>query len=284
MSTPDLAGKVAVVTGATAGIGKEIARGLARLGAEVVLPCRSPERGRAARDELARTTGNERVSVAAFDAASQVSIRAFASELRAKHARLDILVNNAGCWSTERKTSPEGLELTWATNVLGYHLLTQLLLDPLRAAGRARIVNVASKLAGDLDLADLGLERRGYEGLLAYKQSKQANRMLTWALAERLAGTGVTANAAHPGFVDSELFREAKGLRGVAVRLAAFFVAKTPAQGADTMVWLASSPDVEGVTGKFWDERRESRCRFRDPAAVTALWEICERLTADRPA
>jgi NAD(P)-dependent dehydrogenase (short-subunit alcohol dehydrogenase family) len=164
--------------------------------------------------------------------------------------------------------------------VLGYFLLTRLLLPPLRSAGAARIVNVSSRYAGQLDLTDVEFRRRPYRGRDAYAQSKQANRMLTWALARRLEGTGVTANAVHPGFVDTGLFRKAGGLTGWIAAASAKLTALTPEEGADTVVWLAASPEVGGLSGRFWSDRRERRCRFRNAEAEEALWETCAAMTS----
>jgi NAD(P)-dependent dehydrogenase (short-subunit alcohol dehydrogenase family) len=284
MSEPvraDLSGRTCLVTGASAGIGLATARELARLGARVVMAVRDPEKGERARRSVMGATGRE-VEMAVVDLARQESIRRFARDVSARHPRLDVLVNNAGIWSERRRVSPDGIELTWATNVLGYFLATELLLPALLAAGSARVVNVASQLAGDLDLGDVQFERRPWSGRTAYAQSKQADRMLTWALARRLDGTGVAANAMHPGFVATEIFGKGGGLVSLASSLYSKVRAKRPEEGADTVVWLAASPDVEGRSGRFWIDRQERRCRFRDEAGEEALWELCGRMS--RPA
>jgi NAD(P)-dependent dehydrogenase (short-subunit alcohol dehydrogenase family) len=275
----DLAGKTCVVTGASSGIGRAAARELARLGARVVLAVRDPRRGDTARREIVAATGNPEVDVMRVDVAHQRSIHAFARDFAVRHPRLDALVNNAGIWTERRRTSPDGIELTWATNVLGYHLLTALLLPALRTAGRARVVNVASQLAGDLDLTDVEFERRRYSGRSAYAQSKQADRMLTWALARRLKGSGVTANAMHPGFVATGIFAKGGGLVGLSAALYAKMKAKPPEEGADTVVWLAASAEVEGRSGVFWIDRQERRCRFRSTDAEERLWALCDTMT-----
>jgi NAD(P)-dependent dehydrogenase (short-subunit alcohol dehydrogenase family) len=250
----DLAGKTVLVTGASAGIGLAAARGIAGLGARVVMAVRNAEKGARARRSVVEGTGRE-VEVAVVDVASRESVRAFARDLAARHRRLDVLVNNAGIWSERRRVGPDGIELVWATNVLGSFQVTELLLPLLRAAGTARVVNVASQLAGGLDLADVEFARRPWSGRAAYAQSKQADRMLTWALARRLEGTGVTANAMHPGFVASELFDKGGGPISFAASVYAKLCGRRPEEGADTVVWLAASPEVEGRNGLYWIER-----------------------------
>jgi NAD(P)-dependent dehydrogenase (short-subunit alcohol dehydrogenase family) len=263
-----------LVTGANSGIGFEIARGLARTGAHVVLACRDPVKGEAARKQIADETGkdsrNPAVDLLIVDLASQRSIRSAAQELTASHRALDVLVNNAGVTVPSRRESTDGIELTFATNVLAYYLLTTLLLGSLRRAPAARIVNVASMMAYGLDLADVEFKRRRYGISTAYAQSKQADRMLTWYLAHQLEGASVTANAMHPGAVNTALLHAlAPGFRGI-----------TPAKGADTAIWLATSPDLKGVNGRFWSDRREQSCQFRSERDEQALWSLCERMTA----
>ena len=278
----DLSGKTCLVTGASAGIGKAAATELARLGARVVMAVRDPEKGERARREVLGATGRAAVELAVVDLESQASIRAFAAELARRLPALDVLVNNAGVWTSRKAKSPDGIERTWATNVLGYHLATELLLPLLRRAPRARIVNVASQLAGGLELDDVQFDRRPYDGRKAYAQSKQADRMLTWSLARRLAGTSVTANALHPGFVATEIFGKGGGIVGMAAALYSKLRARRPEEGADTVVWLAASPDVEGRSGLFWVDRQERRCRFRDEAQEDALAALCRSMAPVR--
>lgn len=282
MSEPiraDLSGKTCVVTGANAGIGKAVARQLARLGARVVLACRNPEKGEAARRELEGATGNHDLAVMTVDLSSRRSIDAFAEGFAKRHPALHVLVNNAGVWLEKPQESADRIEMTWATNVLGYFRLTDRLLPALKAAPAARVVNVASQLAGGLDLADVEFKKRAYGGRAAYAQSKQADRMLTWALARRLEGTTVTANALHPGFVSTELFGKAGGLFAVAASAYAKLGARKPERGADTAAWLAAAPEVQGRNGLFWIDRQERRCRLRDPGAEEALWTLCLEMT-----
>lgn len=271
-------GRTCLVTGASAGIGLAAARELAGMGARVVMAVRDPAKGERARQSIVAATGGD-AELVIVDLASQASIRAFARDLAARHPRLDVLVNNAGIWQERRRLSPDGIELVWATNVLAYFLVTDLLLPLLQAAGRARVVNVASRLAGGLDLTDVQYERRPWRGRDAYAQSKQADRMLTWALARRLAGTGVTASAMHPGFVATEIFAKGGGLVSLAVSLYSKLRARRPGEGADTVVWLASSPEVAGRSGLFWIDRQERRCRFRDEGSEEALWGLCREMT-----
>ena len=203
-------GKRVIITGPALGIGKEIATQLAALGAQLVLACRGLGRGERTADEIARRTGAKDCVVMRIDTSSQQSIHEFVRQYRERYSRLDVLINNAGINRSQRQTNVDGIELTFATNALGYYVLTRELLDLLRASAPARIVNVASAFASDLDLADLQFERRAYEGRKAYAQSKACDRMVTWALARRLEGSGITANAMAPGLVvQTGLYRDA---------------------------------------------------------------------------
>lgn len=277
----DLSGKIVLVTGASVGIGKEIARNLAGMKARVVMACRNAERGEAARAEIEKETGNRTLEVMLVDLSSQSSIRACARAFASKHPKLDVLVNNAGGWQSDRAVTKDGYELTWGTNVLAYHLLAQLLLPSLKASGKGRIVNVASTMAYGLDFDDLNYEKRKWDPFTAYAQSKQANRMLTWALAEKLAGSGVTANAAHPGWISSEFNRNAKGFMGTVVFTMTRLFAGSTKKGADTPSWLASAPELDGKTGGFFHARKEHTCKFREMAACRRLWDIVEGMTSE---
>jgi NAD(P)-dependent dehydrogenase (short-subunit alcohol dehydrogenase family) len=278
----DLTGRIALVTGATTGIGKEIARGLARLGATVVIGARDRARGDAAVDDIAASGARGQALAMRVDLADQASIRTFAAALAERFDRLDVLVNNAGAWFTDRRESPDGHELTFATNVLGPFLLTELLLDRLHAAGRARVVNVVSSIAAHYDESDLAWSRRPYSGFKVYAQSKQALRMLTWGLAARAQGTGVTANAGAPGFVRTEFNRHAKGFMGAMIGLSARVMATSPQRGADTLLWLAAAPELDGVTGKYFERRAEKDGKFRATGPIAELERICREWT--RPA
>lgn len=271
-------GKRVVITGPTSGIGKEIALGLASLGAELLLGCRDPDKGRRTAEEISQRTGSDHVEVMQVDTSDQASIRGFAKKILSRYQRVDVLINNAGVsrGARLREKSAEGIELTLATNVLGYFLLTRELLQRLRESAPARIVNVASTFASDLDLEDLQFERRHFEGMKAYAQSKACDRLLTWAFARRLENSGVTANAMAPGLVvETGLYRDAPPEVMARLRQRG---GRTPAQGAETAVWLASSPDVEEVSGKFFEQRVEIPCGFRNMATEEKLWTICESL------
>jgi NAD(P)-dependent dehydrogenase (short-subunit alcohol dehydrogenase family) len=213
-----------------------------------------------------------------LDTSSRQSIREFARRCRERYSRLDVLINNAGIYRTRRQIGVDGVELTFATNVLGYFVLTRELLDLLKASAPARIVNVASMYASDLDLADLQFERRPYEGRKAYAQSKACDRMLTWAFARRLEGSGVTANAMAPGLVQTGLYRDTSPSHRLILRIMGIFYGRSVAQGADTAVWLACSPEVEGVNGRFFELRQEMECGFRNMEAEEKLWSACEGL------
>jgi NAD(P)-dependent dehydrogenase (short-subunit alcohol dehydrogenase family) len=271
-------GKIVVVTGATGGIGKEIARGLAKKGATVILGARNAERGEAARAELAKEGGD--VSVMTLDVASQASIRSFAQELRKKRDRLDVLVNNAGAWFTDRRDSPDGVELTWATNVLGPYLLAEELRDLLAKGKPARIVNVVSAFASDYDAKDVELKTRKYDGFKAYGQSKQALRMVTWSQAKRFAELGITANAAAPGFVRTDLNQNAHGFMATMINISARLFGVTPAKGAETPIWVASAPELEKETAKFFDGMKEKESKFREADALAELDAICAKMTS----
>jgi NAD(P)-dependent dehydrogenase (short-subunit alcohol dehydrogenase family) len=273
-----MTGKRVVVTGPTSGIGLEIAVQLAGLGAELILACRDPERGKRTADEIEGRTGAKNCTVMRVDTSSQQSIREFVRQYREKHSRLDVLINNAGINRPRRQTSVDGIELTFATNVLGYFVLTRALLDMLKKSAPARIVNVASTYAGDLDLEDLQFERRAYEGRKVYAQSKACDRMLTWAFARRLEGSRVTANAMAPGLVQTGLYRETPPSQRLLLRVMGLFFGRSAAQGADTAVWLAGSPEAEGVNGRFFEKRREVPCEFRNTEAEEKLWRVCEGL------
>jgi NAD(P)-dependent dehydrogenase (short-subunit alcohol dehydrogenase family) len=274
-------GRVCLVTGATSGVGKETAVALARMGATIVLCGRDQVRGEAALAAVraASPTGSGELLLA--DLSSQRSIRQLAAEMCTRYPALHVLVNNAGGMWHQREVTTDGLERTFATNHLAYFLLTNLLLDQLRAGAPARIVNVSSDahFGAILDFDDLQGDR-GYDWWLAYKRSKLANILFTAELADRLAGSGVTANALHPGVVNTGIARQGSRLFRLGFRIAASFML-TPARGAETIVYLASSPEVEGVSGAYFQKCRpkEPSAPARDPHARHRLWVVSAALT-----
>jgi NAD(P)-dependent dehydrogenase (short-subunit alcohol dehydrogenase family) len=272
--------KICLVTGANSGIGKVTAKALAERGATVIMVSRSREKGEAARDEIVRKTGNKNVDLMTADFSDLSQVRRLAAGVKAKYPRLHILVNNAGTFIDKWTLTVDGYEATFAVNHLGYFLLTEELLDLLKSSAPARIVNVASDAhnRGHIHFDDLNLEK-GYGAWKAYCQSKLANVLFTYELARRLEGTGVTANCVHPGVVGTNLFNSVGGWAGKIVRLFTPFM-RTPEKGADTMIWLASSPEVEGVTGKYFSDRKDQATNPEsyDTAVAARLWEVSERM------
>jgi NAD(P)-dependent dehydrogenase (short-subunit alcohol dehydrogenase family) len=251
----DLTGKVCAITGANSGIGLATARQLARRGATVYLLTRNLERGAAAQARIREDAGHSRVYLEAIDLSSGASVRGCADRIAAQTQRLDILINNAGDAFERRGLSIDGVELTFATNVLGAFVLTNALIPLLQDSAPARIVNVSSggMYLAKLDVNDLQFERKTYDELMAYAQSKRALMMLTELWAKQLKPAGVTVNCMHPGWVDTPLLQT--GLP--AFRQSLRSILRTPAEGADTIVWLAAAPQLAAVTGRFWFDRRE---------------------------
>jgi NAD(P)-dependent dehydrogenase (short-subunit alcohol dehydrogenase family) len=243
-----------------------------------VLACRDLQKGEVARETIMRRTRSEELSIMQLDTSSQSSIREFAREFKRSYSRLDVLVNNAGVSLRKRRKSVDGIELVFATNVLGYHLVTRELVDLLKATAPARIVNVASKFAGHLDLDDLQFERRAFHEIKTYQQSKACNRLLTWALARRLEGSGVTANAMAPGLVQTGLYRETPPALRLLLRVVGVFAGRSVEKGTDTAAWLASSGEVSGMSGRFFELRKEVPCQFRNREVEERLWAACEQL------
>ncbi len=254
--------KIALITGATGAIGEAIARQIAARGYQVVIVARDETKAKRCVREIIRATGNTNVSYELADLSRRAEIYALADRW---DGRLHVLVNAAAVTPRERQETPEGIELQLATNVLGYFWMTQAFSEHLKRSSPSRVVNVASYWAGDLDLSDLEFKRRRYSNGTTYRQSKQANRMLTVAFAERLKPCGVTINACHPGDVNSQLSNNL-GFGGH----------EPPDKGAETPVWLATESIGGQATGKYFEHLRESRCRFgEDREAVEALYEAC---------
>ncbi len=256
--------RIVLITGATGAIGRAMARQLAGHEAtEVVLACRNKEKAQQVVTEIQQATGNPHVRYELVEVAHHASVQALIDRW---HGPLHVLINNAAAAPRQRQETLEGIELQFATNVLGYGWMIAGFSTHLKQSAPARVINVASYWAGDLDLADLEFKRRRYDNGLAYRQSKQADRMLTVAFATRLKSYGVTVNACHPGDVNSQLSNDL-GFHGQT----------RPEEGARTPVWLATSPVGQRETGKYFENRLETRCRFgEDTAAVEALYEACQ--------
>jgi NAD(P)-dependent dehydrogenase (short-subunit alcohol dehydrogenase family) len=268
--------KTALITGATTGIGRETALGLARQGFRVTIVGRDPSRTRDTVEWIKRETANGHIDFLLADLSSQAAVVRLAQEFRETHTRLDVLVNNAGGIFTKRETTVDGLECTWALNHLSYFLLTLELLDLLKACAPARIVNVASAAhtGRTIDFEDLQSEKK-FSAMPVYGRSKLANVLFTYALARRLAGTGVTANCLHPGVVATGFGQGNAGPFRVMLKLAAPFLL-SPAKGALTSIYLASSPEVEGITDKYFAKCKPVRSapNTYDVALQEKLWAV----------
>src|SRR5918997_4814034 len=251
--------KICLITGATSGIGKATAMGLANMGASVVMVGRDQGKGEAVMAEIKQKSNNASVDLMLADLSSQEEIRRLADEFKEAYPRLDVLINNAGVFRSKRITTADGIEMTFAVNLLAYFLLTNLLLDVLETSAPSRIVNVASAdhSNGTIDFDDLQGEN-GYKGAKAYSQSKLANVLFTHELARRLQGTGVTANCLHPGVVGTNLGSGVSGAFGFVVR-ALRPLMRNPKKGAETSIYLASSPEVEASSGGYFVNKTETR-------------------------
>ena len=274
---------IVIVTGANSGIGKATARALASTGARVILACRSTVRGEAALEEISREAGSERVELMELDLASFESVRAFARRFADRYDRLSCLVNNAGVIVRERRFSADGYELQFAVNHLGHFLLTAELFPLLAASAPARVVTVSSGAhkIGRIEFSDINLDRR-YTVFGAYARSKLANVLFTRELSRRAAGTGVTANCVHPGGVATRfgIDRETGAGSGI-MRFVSLFMA-APEKGAETSVYLATSPQVSNTSGEYFVKklpRRPGR-RALDDALARRLWEESERIVS----
>ena len=280
-SNGGMGGKTVLITGGTSGIGKAAALALAAMGANVVVVGRNRERGEAAVEEISARSHNESVELLLADLSVQSEVRGFAQEFQERHDRIDVLVNNAGLVQSKRTETPDGIETTLAINHLAPFLLTNLLLDRLKDSAPSRVITVSSEAQrwGSMDFDDLQ-SRRKYRGFPVYGMTKLANIMFTYELAERLNGTGVSATCLHPGSVGTNFGQNNRGPMALFFRTFKPFM-RSPERGADTLVWLASSPEVEGVSGKYFFDRKEIEAKkvAYDPAARRRLWEISEELT-----
>ena len=276
-----MTGKTCLVTGATAGIGRVTALELAHMGANVVIAGRDPAKCALTANDIREESGNPAVDFLVADLSSQEEVRRLANEFRERHQHLDVLVNNAGAIHMSRRKSVDGIEMTFALNHLSYFLLTNLLLEVLVASSPARVVNVASVVhqKAKIDLFDIHAPRR-YSGFRAYSRSKLCNLLFTYELARRLEGTGVTANALHPGLVASNILSN-NGILGRFLNMLLGIRGISIEAGALTSVYAASSPEMEGVSGKYLDKKKvvPSSARSFDEAQAAALWELSANLT-----
>jgi NAD(P)-dependent dehydrogenase (short-subunit alcohol dehydrogenase family) len=276
MTNTTMAGRICLITGGTSGIGKSTALALAGMGATAVIVGRSASKTAQAVEEIRAATGSKNIDSLLADLSSQAEVRRLADEFRSKYQHLHVLLNNAGAVFIQRQLSVDGIEMTFALNHLAYFLLTNLLLDTLKASAPARIINVSSgaHTNGKIDFDNLQGER-GYTAN-AYSHSKLANILFTVELARRLEGTGVTANALHPGFVATGFAKNNGWLIAAVIGIVAPLIARSPAKGAETSIYLAASPEVEGITGKYFYNSRETRpaARAVDMAVAGKLWDV----------
>ena len=278
----NMLGKVCIVTGANSGIGKATAMGLAQMGATVVMVCRDQVKGEEAQNEIREKSGNEAIDLMLADLASQASIRQLAENIQQRYQQLHVLINNAGGFNLSRRETTDGLEMTFAVNYLAPFLLTNLLLEKLIASAPSRIVNVSSEShqSGYIRMDDLQLEK-GYRIMRAYGQSKLALVLFTYELARRLQGTGVTANCLHPGFVATNIGQNGVGSVGRSITKLIFStLGISPEEGAKTSIYLASSPEIEGVTGKYFAKSIPVRSApiSYDKTLQRQLWEESAKL------
>jgi len=281
-------GKRVLVTGATDGIGKVAALELAKMGAEVIIVGRNPQKTERVVNELKIKSGHSNIEMMIADLSSIEQIRGLATEFLAKYDSLDVLLNNAGAMFNTYQQSVDGLEMTFALNHINYFLLTNLLLDTLKKTaqekGEARIVNVSSgahmQARNGLTLDNL-YDESSFSAFGTYGETKLANILFTYELAHQLEGTGVTVNALHPGFVATSFGHNSSGIMSNLIKIAQRFAARTPEQGAETMIYLSSSPDVKGVTGKYWSNKKSSKSSAisYDRDQQQRLWEVSEDIT-----
>jgi len=281
VSNAPMRDKIVVVTGASSGIGKASAAGIAALGAHTVLVSRTAKRGRKALDEMARACTSPSLDLLVADLSTMAAVRDLADTFNAKYQRLDVLFNNAGILTSRRRVTADGFEEQFFVNYLSYYLLTGLLLDRLRAGAASRIINMTSSShsSGILDFDDLQMERR-YRGWQQYANTKLMSMVFTYALARRLQGSHVTANCLHPGVIHTGLLRNFSSVLNLMFHaLQRFF--KQPDDGAETPVYLASSQEVAGVSGKYFRrcEPMGTTAASNDPVVQERLWSESERLS-----
>ena len=273
-------GKVCIITGANSGIGKATALGLAKLDAHVIMLCRDKSRGEEALTDIINVSGNESIDLLLADLSSQDSIRQFVKEFQMKFDKLHILINNAGVNPSKRYETVDGLEKTFAINTIAPFLLINLLLPTLKKSVPARVINVASAVQSkSINFNNLQFEKH-YRTWKAYSQSKTALILLTYEFARRLNSSRITFNCLHPGAVKSNITRDYKGIIKIFTRLI-FSFAKSPEKGSETSIYLASSPNVENISGKYFIDKKEaiSSSITYDESIAQKLWDVCTVLT-----
>lgn len=272
-------GKICIITGANSGIGKATAIGLAMMNATIVMMCRSKERGEEVQKEIIELTGNKKVDLLLCDLSSQESIRKFVSEFKSKYQKLHILINNAGVMLSKRVISVDGFEMNFAVNYLASFLLTNLLLDVLKKSAPSRIINVSSAAhrMAKMDFDDLQSEKRKYRLFKIYGISKLALMLFSYELNRRLEGTSVTVNTVHPGVVNTNLGQDQSSFSKGFAKL--FF--KKPEKGAETSIYLASSQEVEGITGKYFakKQQKQSSEESYNEDYAKRMWELSTDMT-----
>ena len=272
--------RICLITGFTSGIGKATAFGLAGKGATLVLICRDKAKGEEVINEIKNKTGNSNLHLYIADLSSQKEIGRVATEIKEQHPVIDVLINNAGGINEKHELTEDGIELTFAVNHLAYFMLTLLLLDNVKSSGYARIINVASDAHqfSKLDFDDLN-STNSFNPMKVYGMTKLANIMFTYEMARKLNDTHVSVNAMHPGGVNTNFGKNMKGVAGAYFRLSPF--SRKPEKGAETVIWLASSPEVEGVSGKYFMDKKEKKSNSfsYNKDAQKKLWEESERMT-----
>jgi len=273
--------KICLITGATSGIGKTTALGLAKLGMNVIFNTRDETRGQKVKDELIRQSGNQNIEVLFCDLGSFQSVCNFVNQVKSRYEKIDILINNAGVWTTKKELSEDGIEMQFAVNHLAPFLLTNNLLDWLKKASQGRIINVSSGVhyRGKIDLSDPEFIEKPYVSINAYTLTKIANILFTRELSKRLSETNITANSLAPGWVNTGLFRDTN----LFVKIAARWLALSPEKGAETMIYLSGSDKVENVTGEYFSRnkiKRSGRVTY-DAELATRLWTLSEEYVKD---
>ncbi|MHA2121128.1 MAG: SDR family oxidoreductase [Promethearchaeota archaeon] len=280
-NTSDLMkGKICIVTGANSGIGKATAMGLAKMGTTIVMVCRNKERGEKALNEIKEEISNTSIDLMLADLSSQKEIYNFVRDYKTRYQKLHVLINNAGVNLSKRSMTEDGIETTFAVNTLAPYLLNNLLMDVLQNSSPARIVNVVSSVhARSINFDDLYGEKH-YHQLKSYSQSKLATILLTYELARRIEGTGVTINCVHPGYVKTNMVRNFRKFVKYFYHLVGLFLS-SPKRGAKASIYLASSPEVEDVNGKFFNKRKETKTNKAsyDKDLAQRVWKLCEDLT-----